>query len=1654
MKQSIRILLLLSALTWAVPACAQCPEDTVDLGECDSLNVICLDCPIDTTVPGPYFVRFPILVTHDEAHARDSIAAFSIPLTWTHTNPSAYCSLGSYWNTLTPYWFVPEFNRSMFRHIVDGTDTLFRNPYADNWSLWWLVSIDVGADPRRMQMDLISLGSRWGEGDGVLLATMTFKLEDTMTVYVCEDVDTTSWPPSSDLAFWRFDAKGYVPRHNLGRCFMFHEVGATAILAPTHIIPADSAITPMAEVNNYGDYPEAGIALFEVGHVYAESVSFNVLPGQEDTIRFPTWVPSEAAAYPTTCTIDPESDMAAENNVFHDMVWVSLGHGPEIHQVVPDFGATHDVVTVAVIGDGFEEGMTARLVLPGEADIVADTAAVSFLSDTTIEITFDLRGAAVDRWDLEVTNAANESYTFYRGFDVIFFDGELLPFCSWEPFSVHDGTSTEIGVAVPDVDDLFLLVKKGGYTIGWWGNIGTWPGAVNLLYHGNEVVAHATGHDDVALHVVNPPVGICTIEISAYGPGSGLIKICSALDTVTLGEWHLGEIIRPYGSDWVQFDVPPGQSSLYLQTEGFGKWSSFSVHYESLSNPTQHWGFSNWGEGYHIEGQIANPPAGRYYLRYMDSAVLYDNPEHQRRQYMLFVDTETTIPPPPSEPVITDLSTYRGGTAGLVTVIISGAGLDSAATVSLVKDECDDVIAEYVAGDSTMRSLAVSFDLSEAELGEWTLNVRNPQGQTATTHRPFTVESGGGPNLWVEVEGRHQARVGRWQTHVVRYGNRGNTDAVGIPLWIIFPNGVNWARGFNMSPPPPLNGEEPDEWENAPFSTTLDGMIHIPLLIPMLPPGFNDDLEISLKLPTSWQGSSFQLKAGLSTPWFSTYNPDSIGFRKIQYVSTTPWWNSKWYDCGLNTVQASLKFPPYLDCLAAELQGLEWIFNDWYRKRIGASPLDPSSFTWQLANIAANCCDEFAPGPVCSKIERINEIHGILEASVACLKAADIWPEFSWLDVSGVGSATPEDKYGPGGYDVPGTHPDSLARYVTETGRVGYRIDFWNKEDATAPAQIVFVEDTLDEDFEPTTFGFTSVGFLRWNVPLDRTQYFNVDVDMRPDDSLIVNIEGTFDPDHRVVKWVFRSLDPITGEPPEDPLAGFLPPIDSTGYNIGWTDFKVELLPWLPTGTQITNQAFVNFDSVGGYNPAPKYAPYLNTIDVGPPASSVLALPDTTLALQFTVSWAGADDSLGSGIRSYSVYYNENGGPYTPWIVDDTTTSAEFTGEDEYTYTFYTIAKDNVGNLEEPPFLPDASTTIIPSGGSISGTVSDSLGGLSGITVDLLDTASTMIGVSNTNESGYYLFDSLLVGSYFVSIVTPSGFVADQETKPVIVTSGADSVVNFLLHQLQIVPSQRSVGYWKHQLNVLLSGKGKAQETLDQMSGYMDRVRVHFNGNGINPITIFTVDQPATITDSLTSLHALLSPNANSQMVKKAEQQLTGLMLNVVSDKLSQTEKISEDSATVSQAITYSYQLICDADSSNDEIAKDIGDKINNGLVVGAEVIPSSTPVITYYIAGEDAPQDRLLPKAFSLSHNYPNPFNPQTVIEYALPHDCEVRITIYNILGQKVRTLVDESQEAGYMQIEWDSKNEHGDEVASGVYFYRIKAGDFTQSKKMVILK
>jgi flagellar hook assembly protein FlgD len=94
------------------------------------------------------------------------------------------------------------------------------------------------------------------------------------------------------------------------------------------------------------------------------------------------------------------------------------------------------------------------------------------------------------------------------------------------------------------------------------------------------------------------------------------------------------------------------------------------------------------------------------------------------------------------------------------------------------------------------------------------------------------------------------------------------------------------------------------------------------------------------------------------------------------------------------------------------------------------------------------------------------------------------------------------------------------------------------------------------------------------------------------------------------------------------------------------------------------------------------------------------------------------------------------------------------------------------------------------------------------------------------------------------------------------------------------------------------------------------------------------------------------------------------------------------------------------------------------------------------------------IPLVFQLSQNYPNPFNPSTVISYQLPVTSNVTLKVYDILGREVATLVNEEKSAGSYEIQFDSHSGEDRNLTSGIYFYQLKAGDYSETRKMILLR
>ena len=94
------------------------------------------------------------------------------------------------------------------------------------------------------------------------------------------------------------------------------------------------------------------------------------------------------------------------------------------------------------------------------------------------------------------------------------------------------------------------------------------------------------------------------------------------------------------------------------------------------------------------------------------------------------------------------------------------------------------------------------------------------------------------------------------------------------------------------------------------------------------------------------------------------------------------------------------------------------------------------------------------------------------------------------------------------------------------------------------------------------------------------------------------------------------------------------------------------------------------------------------------------------------------------------------------------------------------------------------------------------------------------------------------------------------------------------------------------------------------------------------------------------------------------------------------------------------------------------------------------------------------IPNDFIIHQNYPNPFNPITTLRYELPEHAFVDITIYDMLGNVVNNLVNANQPSGYKSVQWNATNIQGQPVSAGFYLYKIQAGDFVDTKKMILLK
>jgi hypothetical protein len=265
------------------------------------------------------------------------------------------------------------------------------------------------------------------------------------------------------------------------------------------------------------------------------------------------------------------------------------------------------------------------------------------------------------------------------------------------------------------------------------------------------------------------------------------------------------------------------------------------------------------------------------------------------------------------------------------------------------------------------------------------------------------------------------------------------------------------------------------------------------------------------------------------------------------------------------------------------------------------------------------------------------------------------------------------------------------AGWVAETDTLDYEIVAENDPDTgLAPSQEVRLEQPLESDLDVASFrlGTIAFGTTTVNDAVGQTAYTGR-IDVRSSLGVYVDITAGVDLGNRLAFWEFKSIDPSTDELPADPLTGFLPPNKNGTEGKATVRFTVRPDSGADSGDRIDTRVTMYHDGRGPIHSPPIF----RTVDAGTPSSEVADLPAES-PLNFDVTWAGTDETGGSGTGGYDIYVSDDGAGYTKWLSNTPLTQQTYSGERGHHYAFYSVARDLVGHTEAAPATADAETDV------------------------------------------------------------------------------------------------------------------------------------------------------------------------------------------------------------------------------------------------------------------------------------------------------------------------------------------------------------------------
>lgn len=719
-------------------------------------------------------------------------------------------------------------------------------------------------------------------------------------------------------------------------------------------------------------------------------------------------------------------------------------------------------------------------------------------------------------------------------------------------------------------------------------------------------------------------------------------------------------------------------------------------------------------------------------------------PNSQAGNYFTLARSEFSTPSPQSVTIkaevipfgITSVSPNHVGDNGQVTITLKGARFEEGATVQLSGNGTTLNPAKIIRVDSS--TVKARFMFTNAPHGLYDIILNNPGGQTSTQSGAVTIEQTRSANPMITNHGSLRTRTGRSLGIYSEASNPGNVDIqyVIIKTEILLRNSQDRITIITQRPNEslPRKTDFPEvDWNNNPATNARRGESTSETFIYRdLPPGQNISFDTEVRgLINGTPYVRVQAHGQTRSEFIEGIREAAEAQRQLLLETNTPIKDpvvqaavserQKWWDfyqlivrdlgyaegvledvltarrSALGSLLGQIKTDIIANVVSSGCQLLvDTITNDCSIRcpfragccAVGAGASLFATFEIPLLAVAnginagANIGGCFNDGLNCGKSGSCrydpDEGHGCSWLALVFLEPGDF--SRACLDKA----IDPNEKLSPDGYGA--------QRFVPIQQEIPYTINFENISTATAYAQRVRITDQLDPNLDPRTLRLREIGFkqYRFRVP-DNRAFFQQRVQLGPDlGNLLADISAGVDLSTGTVTWTLTAIDPATGEQPNGASLGLLPPNNDSNDGQGFVTFTIKPKSTVVTGAVIHNEATITFDTEALINTNV----VSNTIDAEAPGSAVNSLPTTQLAPTFNISWSGQDAPNGSGLLNYDVFFSANNGPSQSLLSGTTATSTQFTGEPNTTYRFYSIARDNAGNVELPPATPDAVTTI------------------------------------------------------------------------------------------------------------------------------------------------------------------------------------------------------------------------------------------------------------------------------------------------------------------------------------------------------------------------